>query len=85
MEMARHVSLNALCLSKPGLNGSMFQRGPGRGKWRISALHKWQLQETVNAQRRPLTEITPLYNPMPLLYGGQEVKREHCRSADKQT
>lgn len=39
-----------------------------------------------NAQRRPLTEITPpLYNPMPLLYGGQEVKRERCRSTDKQT
>lgn len=85
MEMARHVSLNALCLSKSGWKGRMFQRG-GCGKWRVSALQKRQAEETVNAQRRPLTEITPpLYNRMLRLYGGQEVKREHCRSSNKQT
>ncbi len=58
----------------------------GCGKWRVSALQTCQGEETVNAQRRPLTEITlPLYNPMPRLYGGQEVEREHCRSTNKQT
>lgn len=41
--------------------------------------------EPANAQRRPLTEITPpLYNPKPLLCGGQEVKQEHRGSTDKQ-
>lgn len=56
-----------------------------REKWRASAPHKSQEVETVNAQHGPLTEITPpLYNPMPRLYGGQEVKRELYRSADKQ-
>lgn len=58
----------------------------GCGKWRVSALHKCQEEETVNAQHRPLTEITPpLYNPMARFYGGQEVRQEHCRSVDKQT
>lgn len=79
--MVRHVSLNALCLSKPGLNGYMFQLWRSGG---VSALQERRGQDAVNA--RPLTEITPpLYNPMSRLYGGQEVKRELCGSADKQT
>lgn len=43
-------------------------------KSRAAAPRKCQEVETVNGQQRPLTEITPpLYNPVPRLYGGQEV------------
>lgn len=79
------------CLIKRTLPFRVWTKGQnvsawGCGKWRVSALQKRRAEETVNAQRRPLTEITPpLYNRMPRLYGGQEVKREHCRSSNKQT
>lgn len=83
MEMTRHVSLNALCLPQTGQKGEMFQHGAVENGGRLLLS---QGEETVNAQRRPLTEITPpLYNRMLRLYRGQEVKRERCGSADKQT
>lgn len=49
----------------------MFQSRTGL--WKMENFCSPELKETVNARRRPLTEITsPLYNPMPLLYGGDK-------------
>lgn len=60
----------------------MLQCKLGCGKWRLSVFQESQPMLSIG----PLTEITPpLYNPKPLLCGGQKVKREHCGSTDKQT